>query len=114
MGVNGDGGCHELIDLKVLESEYEGFCGECIGPLKDCGLTGDKLLISNPHSGLINAIRRMLQVSGGQHSGDPLSGVTQAVPLRRLRSVGLQLPAGRGKWPSGDRDGECELSAARR
>ena len=62
MGVNADGR-RELLGLKVGDSESEGFWSQFIGSLKERGLTGVKLVISDAHSGLINAIRRMLQGS---------------------------------------------------
>ena len=62
MGVNADGR-RELLGLKVGDSESEGFWSQFIGSLKERGLTGVKLVISDAHSGLINAVRRMLQGS---------------------------------------------------
>ena len=64
MGVNADGRGHrELLGLKVGDSESEGFWSQFIGSLKERGLSGVKLVISDAHSGLINAIRRMLRGS---------------------------------------------------
>jgi putative transposase len=62
MGVNADGR-RELLGLKVGDSESESFWSEFIGSLKERGLTGVKLVISDAHKGLTNAIRRMLQGS---------------------------------------------------
>ena len=62
MGVNADGR-RELLGLKVGDSESEAFWSEFIGSLIERGLTDVKLVISDAHSGLINAIRRMLQGS---------------------------------------------------
>ena len=62
MGVNADGR-RELLGLKVGDSESKGFWSQFIGPLKERGLTEVKLVISDTHSGLIKAIRRMLQGS---------------------------------------------------
>ncbi|MFM8259351.1 MAG: IS256 family transposase [Vulcanococcus sp.] len=62
MGVNADGR-RELLGLQVGDSENEGFWSQFIASLKERGLTGVKLVISDAHSGLINAIRRMLQGS---------------------------------------------------
>ena len=53
----------ELLGLKVGDSENEGFWSQFLGSLKERGLTGVKLVISDAHSGLTNAIRRMLQGS---------------------------------------------------
>jgi putative transposase len=60
MGVNTDGR-RELLGLKVGDSETEGLWSEFIASLKERGLTGVKLVISDAHVGLTNAIRRMLQ-----------------------------------------------------
>ncbi|MCS5706444.1 IS256 family transposase [Synechococcus sp. FGCU-3] len=65
MGVNADGR-RELLGLKVGDSESEPFWSEFIGSLKERGLTGVKLVISDAHKGLTNAIRRMLQGSSWQ------------------------------------------------
>ena len=62
MGVNADGR-RELLGLKVGDSESEAFWSEFIGSLKERGLTGVKLVVSDAHKGLTNAIRRMLQGS---------------------------------------------------
>jgi transposase-like protein len=60
MGVNADGR-RELLGLKVGDSESEGFWTEFIASLKERGLTGVKLVISDAHGGLTKAIRRQLQ-----------------------------------------------------
>jgi transposase-like protein len=60
MGVNVDGR-RELLGLKVGDSESEGFWSEFIASLKERGLTGVKLVISDAHGGLTKAIRRQLQ-----------------------------------------------------
>jgi transposase-like protein len=60
MGVNADGR-RELLGLQVGDSETESFWSEFIGSLKERGLSGVKLVISDAHVGLTNAIRRMLQ-----------------------------------------------------
>ena len=43
------------------DSESEVFWAEFIPHLKERGLTGDKLVISDAHAGLTKAIRRQLQ-----------------------------------------------------
>jgi len=53
----------ELLGLKVGDSESEPFWSDFIGSLKERGLTGVKLVISDAHKGLTNAIRRMLHGS---------------------------------------------------
>ena len=60
MGVNGDGR-RELLGLKVGNSETEAFWAEFISHLKERGLDGVKLVISDAHAGLTKAIRRQLQ-----------------------------------------------------
>jgi transposase-like protein len=60
MGVNADGR-RELLGLKVDDSESEGFWSEFIASLKERGLTGVKLVVSDAHVGLTKAIRRRLQ-----------------------------------------------------
>jgi putative transposase len=60
MGVNADGR-RELLGLQVGDSESEPFWSEFIGSLKERGLTGVKLVISDAHVGLTKAIRRQLQ-----------------------------------------------------
>ena len=60
MGVNGDGR-RELLGLKVGNSETEAFWAEFISHLRERGLAGVKLVISDAHAGLTKAIRRQLQ-----------------------------------------------------
>ena len=60
MGVNADGR-RELLGLKVGDSESEGFWSEFIASLKERGLTGVRLVVSDAHVGLTKAIRRQLQ-----------------------------------------------------
>jgi len=60
MGVNTDGR-RELLGLKVGDSESEGFWSEFLASLKERGLTGVKLVVSDAHAGLTKAIRRQLQ-----------------------------------------------------
>lgn len=60
MGVNEDGR-RELLGLKVGDSESEPFWAEFISRLKERGLGGVRLVISDAHSGLTKAIRRQLQ-----------------------------------------------------
>ena len=60
MGVNEDGR-RELLGLKVGDSESETFWAEFISHLKERGLDGVKLVISDAYSGLTKAIRRQQQ-----------------------------------------------------
>ncbi|QNG27891.1 transposase [Synechococcus sp. HK01-R] len=59
MDVNADGR-RELLGLKVGDSKSELFWSEFIGSPKERGLSGVKLVNSDVHKGLTNAIRRML------------------------------------------------------
>ena len=59
MGVNADGR-RDLLGLKVGDSENESFWSQFLGSLKERSLTEVKLVISDTHRGLTNAIRRML------------------------------------------------------
>ena len=52
---------------KVGDSDSEGFWTEFIASLKERGLTGVKLVISDAHGGLTKAIRRQLQGCVWQH-----------------------------------------------
>ncbi|MFM7087193.1 MAG: IS256 family transposase [Cyanobium sp.] len=65
MGVNEDGR-RELLGLKVGNSETETFWAEFISHLKERGLAGVRLVVSDAHSGLTKAIRRQLQGSAWQ------------------------------------------------
>jgi len=51
----------KLLGLQVGDSESEGFWKAFIGSLKERGLTGVKLVVSDAHVGLTKAIRRMFQ-----------------------------------------------------
>ena len=64
MGVNEDGR-RELLGLKVGDSESEPFWAEFIAHLKERGLAGVKLVISDAHAGLTKAIGRQLQAACG-------------------------------------------------
>jgi putative transposase len=62
MGVNADGR-RELLGIKVGDSEGEVFWAEFVAHLKERGLAGVRLVISDAHAGLTKAIRRQLQGS---------------------------------------------------
>ena len=62
IGVNADG-CRAPLGLKVGVSESEAFWSEFIGSLKERGISGVKLVISDVNKCLTNAIRRMLRGS---------------------------------------------------
>jgi putative transposase len=59
-GVNADGR-RELLGLKVGDSETEAFWAAFIFHLKERGISGVKLVLSDAHRGLTKAIRRQLQ-----------------------------------------------------
>ena len=60
MGVNADGR-RELLGLKVGDSESEPFWREFLASLKQRGLTGVRLVVSDAHVGLTKAVGRMFQ-----------------------------------------------------
>jgi len=60
MGVNADGR-RELLGIKVGDSESETFWAEFLSHLKERGLAGVRLVVSDAHTGLTKAIRRQLQ-----------------------------------------------------
>ena len=57
MGVNADGR-RELLGLQVRDSETEGFWSEFTTSLKERGLSGIKLVISDAHEGMVTAALR--------------------------------------------------------
>ncbi len=59
-------GHREVLGLDVGDSENETFWREFLTSLTDRGLAGVKLVISDAHSGLVNAIRRCFQNSSWQ------------------------------------------------
>jgi hypothetical protein len=60
MGVNADGR-RELLGLKVGDSESEPFWREFLASLKQRGLGGVRLVVSDAHVGLTKAVGRMFQ-----------------------------------------------------
>jgi len=66
IGVDADGR-RELLGIKVGDSESEGFWSELIASLKERGLSGIKLVVSDAHVGLTKEIRRQLQGCVWQH-----------------------------------------------
>jgi putative transposase len=87
MGVNGDGR-RELLGLKVGNSETETFWAEFLSHLKERGLDGVKLVISDAHAGLTKAIRRQLQGSVWQRCRVHFArNLLQCVPRAHLGMV---------------------------
>jgi transposase-like protein len=60
MGVNADGR-RELLGLQVGDSECEPFWRQFLGSLRQRGLAGVRLVVSDAHVGLTKAVGRMLQ-----------------------------------------------------
>ncbi|QPN71750.1 transposase [Synechococcus sp. CBW1108] len=56
-------GYREVLGIAVGDSEAEGFWRQFLGSIKERGLTGTRLVISDAHLGLTAAIRRMFQGS---------------------------------------------------
>lgn len=53
--------CVKAEGLQVGDSESKGFWKAFTGSLKECDLTGDKLVVGDAQVGLNKAIRRMFQ-----------------------------------------------------
>ncbi len=86
MGVNADGR-RELLGLQVHDSETEGFWSEFTTSLKERGLSGIKLVISDAHEGLTSAIRRILRgCCWGEVAGPDQE--QPSVPWAQLSAVG--------------------------
>ena len=59
-------GRREVLDWRVGDSESEGCWGECFRSLKDRGLGGVRLVVSDAHRGLRSALQRHFQGAGWQ------------------------------------------------
>jgi putative transposase len=59
-------GYREVLGIAVGDSEAEGFWRQFLGSLKERGLEGTRLVISDAHLGLTAAIKRMFQGSSWQ------------------------------------------------
>ena len=64
-GVSADGR-REVLGCATGDSETEAFWTEFLRDLRDRGLTGVQLVISDAHSGLVNAVAAVLQGAGWQ------------------------------------------------
>jgi transposase-like protein len=60
------GGRREVLDWRVGDSESEGCWGEAFRSLKDRGLSGVKLAVSDAHGGIRSALRRHFQGAAWQ------------------------------------------------
>jgi putative transposase len=54
-------GYREVLGIAVGDSEAEGFWRTFLGSLKERGLDGTRLVVSDAHLGLTGAIQRMFQ-----------------------------------------------------
>jgi putative transposase len=91
IGVNADGH-RKLLGPKVGDSEKEGFWGQFLSSLKERGITGVKLVVIDAHSGLSNALRRMLQGSCWQRCRVHFSrNLLLRVPTAHLEMVAAAL-----------------------
>jgi putative transposase len=59
-------GRREVLDWRVGDSESEGCWGECFRSLKDRGLRGVRLVVSDAHRGIRSALARHFQGAGWQ------------------------------------------------
>jgi putative transposase len=76
----------------VNDTESEGFWSEFLASLKERGLTGVKLLISDAHEGLTKAIRRQLQGCVRKHCRVHFArNLLQRVPKAHHRMVAAAL-----------------------
>jgi putative transposase len=64
-GVSADGR-REVLGCAVGDSETEAFWTEFLGDLRDRGLHGVQLIISDQHCGLVNAVQAVLQGASWQ------------------------------------------------
>jgi hypothetical protein len=73
-------GRRELLGLKVGNSESESFWSEVIADLKERGLTGMKVVVSDAHEGLTKAIRNKEKTGSATPSENPSSTATSPSP----------------------------------
>jgi hypothetical protein len=99
MGVNADGR-RELLGLKVGDSESEPFWREFLASLKQRGLSGVRLVVSDAHVGLTKAVGRMFQGCSWQRCRVHFArNLLQTVPKAQ------QFPAPIGVHPHGHDNG---------
>ncbi|MCS5694339.1 IS256 family transposase [Cyanobium sp. FGCU-6] len=91
MGVNADGR-RELLGLQVGDSESEPFWREFLSGLKQRGLTGIRLVVSDAHVGLTKAVSRMFQGSSWQRCRVHFArNLLQTVPKAQQEMVAAAL-----------------------
>ena len=91
MGVNSDGR-RELLGLQVGDSESEPFCREFLSSLKQRGLTGVRLVVSDAHVGLAKAVSRMFQGCSWQRCRVHFArNLLQTVPKAKQEMVAAAL-----------------------
>jgi len=105
MGLNEDRR-RELLGLKVGDSETESLWAEFISHLKERGLAGVNLMISDDHTGLTKAIRRQLQGSVWQTQQSPLC--PQPAAVRPQGSPARMVTAALGSVLAGENGEEIE------
>ncbi len=96
MGVNADRR-RELLGLKVGDSESEPFWREFLASLKQQGLAGVRLVVSDAQVGLTKAVSRMVQGSSWQRCRVHFArNLLQTVPKAQQEMVAAMLT---GKFP---------------
>ena len=91
MGVNADGR-RELLGLKVGDSESEPFWREFLASLKQRGLTGVQLVVSDAYVGLTKAVGRMVQGCSWQRCRVHVArNLLQTVPKAQQEMVAVAL-----------------------
>jgi putative transposase len=84
-GISEDGG-REVLGVMVGDSETEAFWSEFLRSLRERGLGGVRLVISDSHSGLVKAIRKVM-----------LGAAWQRCRVHFLRNVFSVIPKGSGE-----------------
>ena len=94
-GVTADGG-REMLGLDVGDSEDEVFWRAFLRSLKERGLAGTRLVISDQHAGLVAALGRVFQGVGHQRSFVNMGGggMVPLVHLRRRERTGINVTNG--------------------
>ena len=94
MGVNADGR-RELLGLQVGDRESEPFWREFLGSLKQRGLNGVRLVVSDAHVGLTKAVGRMFQGCSWQRCRVHFArNLLQTIPKAQQEMVAAALALG--------------------